>query len=262
MNQQITTDDIVLNFSGQLTVPRKTLEDLFQKGVGPTGFGLGAGHYFCQGCREGKGNKHHPSVIMKITKSAALVWLFASIPSFGAVETTLFHITTNDTFTVPDGKVLIIENFMSVEGGTSKQRLEKGTNSFILGFDDSREFGVRLPIKIPEGWTFRGFADVNGYTTDVWVFGLLVSPADLFAAASHRIDQIAVNGKMASLGIQTASPRPARINVEKSSETDKGWIAAESAVVTPTTDKTRYTATVPVEGDKGFIRTKARPREQ
>jgi len=36
---------------------------------------------------------------MNTTKTAVLVWLFASMPSFGAVETTLFHISTNDTFT-------------------------------------------------------------------------------------------------------------------------------------------------------------------
>jgi len=201
---------------------------------------------------------------MKITESAALVRLFASIPSFGAVEATVFYITTNETFTVPAGKVLIIENFMRV--GTSfdatKHRIEKGTNSFFLNFDDGRESGVKLPVKIPEGWTLQGFANAFGEGTDVLIFGLLVSPSDLFASANHRIDQIAVNGGIASLGIQTVSPRPARINVEKSSDAQKGWLATENAVVTPTADKSRYVATVPVEGDKEFIRTKARPRQQ
>lgn len=197
-------------------------------------------------------------------KTAALVWLFASMSSFGAVEATLFHITTNETFTVPAGKVLIIENFMRVETSfnSATHRIEKGTNSFILNFDDGREFGVKLPVKIPEGWTFRGFANDLGGGTDVLIFGLLVSPSDLFASAAHRIDQIAVNGSTASLGIQTVSPRPVRINVEKSPEADKGWHAADNAVVTPTADKSRYVATVPVEGAKEFIRTKASPREQ
>ncbi|HXI52543.1 MAG TPA: hypothetical protein VNH84_13600 [Candidatus Saccharimonadales bacterium] len=196
---------------------------------------------------------------MKITNASALVWLLASMPTFGAVEATLFHITTNETFTVPAGKVLIIETVQSPLGSASSQRLEKGNNSFILRFDDA---GVKLPVKIPEGWTFRGFSDAVGDTTDVWVFGLLVAPSDLFASAQHRIDSIAINGGMASLGIETMSPRPAIINVETSSEADKEWRSAENAVVTPTTDKTRYTAAVPVEGNKGFIRTKARPREK
>ena len=200
---------------------------------------------------------------MKITKAAVLIWLSASMPSFGAVEAVLFHVTTNETFTVPAGKVLIIENYMRV--GTSfdaSTRIEKGTNSFIFNFDDGREFGVKLPVKIPEGWSLKGFVNVNGDATDVLIFALLVSPSDLFASAQHRIDQIAVNGGIASLDIQMASPRPARINVEKSPEADKGWHAAENAVVAATTNKTRYVATVPVDGDKGFIRTKARPREQ
>jgi hypothetical protein len=196
---------------------------------------------------------------MKITKAAVLIWLFASLPAFGAVEAVLFHITTNETFTVPAGKVLIIENYMG-DMGRGSHRIEKGTNSFILNFDDGREFGVKLPVKIPEGWTLRGFVDDNGGATDVVIFGLLVSPSDLFASAQHRLDQIAVNGGMASLDIQMASPRPARIAVEKSSEADQGWQAAENAVVTPTADKSRYVAAVPVGGDKGFIRTQARPR--
>lgn len=200
---------------------------------------------------------------MKITKAAALVWLFASMPSFGAVESVLFHVTTNEIFTVPAGKVLIIESLQTPNpfgASLDSQRLEKGTNSFTVRFDN--EGGVRLPIKIPEGWTLRGIDEGLEGATDVWVFGLLVSPSDLFASTQHRIDSIAINGGMASLDIQTASPRPAQINVEKSSEADNGWQAAENAVVTPTADKSRYTATVPVEGSKGFIRTKARPRER
>jgi hypothetical protein len=201
---------------------------------------------------------------MKIAKAVALIWpLLASMPTFGAVEATLFHITTNETYTVPVGKVLIIESLQlknPFSGSLGSHRLEKGTNNFIIRFDN--EGGVKLPIKIPEGWTLRGIDEGFGDITDVWVFGLLVSPSDLFASAQHRIDSIAVNGGMASLGIHTMSPRPALINVEKSAEADKGWQAAENAVVTPTTDKTRYTATVSVEGSKGFIRTKARPRER
>jgi len=210
---------------------------------------------------KGQRENTQPTTIMKITKVAVLIWLSASMPSFGAVEAVLFHITTNEAFTVPAGKVLIIENFMRV--GTSfdaSTRIEKGTNSFIFNFDDGREFGVKLPVKIPEDWSLKGFVNVNGDATDVLIFGLLVSPSDLFASAQHRIDQIAVNGGMASLGIQTVSPRPAQISVEKSSEADRGFRAAENAMVTPTADKTRYVATVPVEGDNGFIRTKARPR--
>ena len=190
---------------------------------------------------------------MKITKSVVLVWLATSVHSFGAVEATLFHISTNETFTVPTGKVLIIENATFTGPGL---RFQKATNSFNL-FINSDE--VRLPLKVPEGWTLQ--ADVeNGNATDSWIFGLLVAPSDLYASLPHRIDSIAVNGATASLGIQTASPRPARINVEKSAAVDKGWQPAENAAVTPTTNKTSYVATVPIEGDKEFFRTKVRPR--
>ena len=189
-------------------------------------------------------------------KSVVLIWLATSLHSFGAVEATLFHISTNATFTVPTGKVLIIESTTYLSPAL---RLQKATNSFDLNGDGDGALRLRLPLKVPEGWTIQAVVEF-GESTDVWIFGLLVSPSDLFASAKHRIDQIGVNGGMASLGVQMASPRPAQISVEKSSETGQGWQAAENAVVSPTSDKSRYVATVPVAGDKGFIRTKARPR--
>jgi len=202
---------------------------------------------------------------MTITKAAVLIWLSASVPCFGAVEAVLFHVTPSESYTVPAGKVLIIERVAYTgpsPGAGSGLGFQKGTNSFELGSFNDFDTGVGLPLKLPEGWTLLGVTNAFQATdtTDAWIFGLLVSPSDLFASAQHRIDQFAVNGGMASLGIQMASPRPARIAVEKSAEADQGWHAAENAVVTPTADKSRYVAAVPVGGDKGFIRTKARPR--
>ena len=192
---------------------------------------------------------------MKITKVTALVWLVASMQSFGAVEATLFHVTTNDTFTVPTGKVLIIENIRNIAGNLF---LQKGTNGF-QPFADAVE--PNLPIKIPEGWILSSVSGAGG-PPEMWIFGLLVDSSDLFASLQHRIDEIAVNGTTATLGIQMASARPARINVEKSVGVEKGWQTAESAVVVSTSDKTRYVATIPIEEDKEFLRTKARPRER
>jgi len=189
-------------------------------------------------------------------KSVVLIWLATSLHSFGAVEATLFHISTNATFTVPTGKVLIIESTTYLSPAL---RLQKATNSFDLNGDGDGALRLRLPLKVPEGWTLQA-VDTGFESTDVWIFGLLVAPSDLFASLRHRIDAIDVSGATALLSIQTASPRPALINVEKSPEADKGWHAAENAVVTPTTNKTSYVASVPIEGDKEFFRTKARPR--
>ena len=189
-------------------------------------------------------------------KSVVLVWLATSVHSFGAVEATLFHISTNATFTVPTGKVLIIESTTYLSPAL---RLQKATDSFDLNGDADGGLRVRLPLKVPEGWTLQAVVE-GSESTDVWIFGLLVAPSDLFASLRHQIDAIAINGATASLDIQTASPRPARISVEKSAEVDKGWASAENAVVTATTNKARYVATVPIEGDKEFLRTKARPR--
>jgi hypothetical protein len=61
------------------------------------------------------------------------------------------------------------------------------------------------------------------------------------------------------MAIQTSSPRPARVSVEKTSRVDKDWQPAPEAVVSPTADKTRYLATLPIAGDKGLFRAKAVP---
>src|SRR5262245_22762566 len=111
---------------------------------------------------------------MKITKAALLVGLFSSMQCFGAVEAVLFHITTNETFTVPAGKVLIIEKATYMWPGLGFQN---GTNNFVLRQDPD---GVPFPLKLPEGWTLQGIFD-GSEGTDTWIFGLLVSPSDLFA---------------------------------------------------------------------------------
>src|SRR5881409_3187907 len=103
---------------------------------------------------------------MKITKSVVLVWLVTSVHSFGAVEATLFHVSTNETFTVPTGRVLIIENATFTGPGL---RFQKAANSFDARLDPD---GVRLPLKVPEGWTLQAAVEDNGvYATDAWIFG-------------------------------------------------------------------------------------------
>ena len=84
---------------------------------------------------------------MKITKAAVLIWLSASLPSFGAVEAVLLHVTTNETFSVPTGKVLIIENMItSTPGGPSTLRLENGTNSFVSSSVRACASRSRFPV--------------------------------------------------------------------------------------------------------------------
>ena len=56
-----------------------------------------------------------------------------------------------------------------------------------------------------------------------------------------------------------ASSTPARIQVEKSDSLTNGWQTLTSAQITPTADKRKYSAVLPLEGDTEFVRTKATP---
>src|SRR5262245_55055659 len=115
---------------------------------------------------------------MKITNAAVLVCLFASMPAFGAVEAVLFHVTASETYTVPAGKVLIMERVASPEPGSGPRlNFQRGTNSFELGSLNDSDTGVSLPLKLPEGWTLRVVTNTF-QPTEAWVFGLLVSPSD------------------------------------------------------------------------------------
>jgi len=197
---------------------------------------------------------------MKTRIAPILLSLAFSTQAYGNIQALLLQVSTNTTFTVPAGKVLVIQN---LKLRNNSLVLKSGTNSLDIGFDDfpggtTGAPPLAFPIRIPDGWTLSCTNPSNPSTT-ISVFALLIDTSDLYASIQNKIDQISVQGSTVSLGIRTASARPARIAVERSSQLGQGWEVANDAAVYPTGDKTKYTATVPTKGDKEFFRTKAVP---
>lgn len=201
------------------------------------------------------------------TKIALIVLsLTVFLSARAAVQAVLFHVSTNDSFTVPAGKVLLIENMLA-QNGIDVIVLQKGTNSVPLGagwFCSGAGPGpggcpLKLPLKIPEGWTIQANVQLWPPGADVWVFGVVEDSTDLYAALPNRIDTISVAGSAVSLGIHTASAKPAQVSIEKSPDPAKGWVPATGAAVSRTANPTEYAATLPAEGAKEFFRAKAVP---
>lgn len=199
---------------------------------------------------------------MKCTKlriAICLAWLSLPVLAHGAVEASLFHLSPSDSYTVPQGKVLLIEN-MILSGSLE---LRKGTNSLTIGSSDfgagpapiDRPF-LALPLKIPEGWTL-GVDPEFAFRPGIWIFGLVIDSSDLATSLQSRIEDVSVKGGSLSLGIRTNSGKPAQIAIEESERVEQGWQPAANAVVSPTADKTRYEASVPMEGDRKFVRARA-----
>lgn len=210
---------------------------------------------------------------MKKKTTVILLSLTLALSAHAAVQAMLFHISTNESFAVPAGKVLIVENMQyGTNWDQSAQLLiQNGTGSFTIKSQDFcpglacsgpyDQYTLAFPLKFPEGWTINGMR--TGFpankSTDLWIFALLVDASDLYASLPNRIDSISLQGSKVTLGVQTASARPAQISVEKSADPAKGWRPARDAVVSRTTNSTQYAVTLPAEGSKEFFRSKAVP---
>jgi len=207
---------------------------------------------------------------MRAGIAVVAAWLMASAPGHAAVEAVLFHITTNEWYTVPAGKTLIFENIVGLAEDHRGLEFGNGANKLRVSywhFTDMEKgilaywLPLTLPLKVPQDWTIRGYFDGDEWDEppDIWVFGLLVDASDLYASLQNTIDQIRVQGNAVTLGLQTRTSRPARISVEKSARVDGGWQPAATAASSPDGDKTRYVATVPVQRDRQFFRARAVP---
>src|SRR5882724_12315635 len=140
---------------------------------------------------------------MKTIITPILLSLAFSTPVYGNIQALLLQISTNTTFTVPAGKVLVIQN---LKLRNNFLVLQNGTNSFDINFDDFQTGapGLAFPIRIPDGWTLSCTNPANPSTT-ISVFALLIDTSDLYASIQNKIDQISVQGSTVSLDIRTAS---------------------------------------------------------
>ena len=215
---------------------------------------------------------------MKTMATLVVITVLAMVSASAAVQTVLFQVTSNASFPVPAGKVLIVERMVEDEIPLSSIQnyvefyLTNNVAQISLGVEEKGNTGlinspkISVPFKVPGMWTVAVQSyqlnppegDIE-YSRSFWLFGLLVDNSDLYASLKSEIKDVEKQGGTLAMEIQTSSPRPAKVTVEKSNPVGENWQPATEAVVTPTEDKTKYVATVPVDQDKNFFRAKVTP---
>jgi hypothetical protein len=195
---------------------------------------------------------------------AALLCASVSTTAYAVAEAQLVLVTPTNSFTVPEGKVLQIEN---LKLGWDGVVLSKGNQSLTLTTDNfpSSNMGpyiqigpyIQFPLRIPAGWKLSTVTIQP--QSSYWVFALLVDETDLYAAIQNKLENAAVAGGLLSMDVRTSSPRPVRVVVEKAPEPAKVWEVASEASVSRTADKTKHVASLPAAGDTGFVRAKVLP---
>lgn len=187
-----------------------------------------------------------------------IIAVMALIPfiGYGAIEPVIIGFADVDaTYTVPEGKVLVIQSI----GGSYQY-----ASDYLLTFIDAgstnqvslnQATGIRVnpvplnpSIKVPSGTVVKARnASVGGTTATI--MGLLVDPSDLYVTMNSTTDNIMVADGSFSFDVLTPSARPARISVIGSTDLET-WNPADAVVEKKSTDT--YTVILPTDEEKYF----------
>jgi len=168
--------------------------------------------------------------------------------------------TTNafvDIYTVPAGKVLLIENYTIYAFADKIVRLYKDSDVVPL----SPQWTTQTPLKIPEGWTIKIDKVTQGTTYYAYLFCLLVDPTDLFAYVPNNIKSFTISGSSAGMLVNLASSRQSRLAVEQSDDL-KEWRTASAEISRQDSQaKNQYLVAIDSTNNVQFFRTVARARK-
>ncbi len=143
----------------------------------------------------------------------AITALSLSSQVMAAIQVMIIQITDTETYTVPEGKVLLIDKIP--EMGYSDLIVSNGAVSVQL---NGIYFDNWSPVRIPESWNLR-----SSNTNSLVIFGRLVDPSDLYASLESWTENIMVADNTFSFDLMTSSPRPAKISVDGSTDLRSPW---------------------------------------
>ncbi len=192
-----------------------------------------------------------------------LVFVAAAWVARAAVEPIVINLSTNSgiTYTVPAGKVLVLENAYSGNrfGTNTSFALISASSTNTIYIDNwyRRITPIQPPLKLPEGWTIDLFDPGEQF---LLLFGLLVDPGDLYAGIPSQFESVARSGAGIQAGLGLAHPRQPVIRPESSAAL-VDWTRAMNAVVSGTTSATDYVITTPAGDATEFLRVHAISRK-
>lgn len=187
-------------------------------------------------------------------KIIIITFLLAPLISFGIEPLIIKLDAANPSYTVPEGKVLIIEQigqkFQNSDLYVHIDFISDGiTNNLFFFCPDGWVEPFASPLKIPHQTTLMRGAlatTYHGYT----LFCLLVDPSDLYAHIDSQPGDMVAQNNAFSFDVVTASPRPVRISVEGSGDLAT-WQPADATVKKLSPDT--YTISIPVEDEDTYF---------
>ena len=210
---------------------------------------------------------------MKMKCTSLIIALLACTPwTHAAIEpVTLILGSSSPEYTIPAGKVLIVEHAMgSSTGGNLILRrnlvLDNGNGGLIfldINLNDTYSDGtlhtLERPLKLKGGTKVQRNQSPLSSNSDL--FGLLVDGSDLFASVPNEIEEGLVSAGVFSGTVVASSARPARAVVEKSA--DATTYVADSSATATRTSSTDIGVTTSTDDALKLIRVdlRARPSE-
>lgn len=154
------------------------------------------------------------------------------------------------SYTVSATNILLIEHGYAGEN--------TGITPFLIFSNGLSVSGVRVEpwtkmlthlqpsLKVPSGWVMSVIFSSTNTDQVVTLFGLLVSPQDLYAGVPSSFENVARVGGQLSGRLALEKPHPVRIRVESSPDL-KTWARETNAVVAGPSVADEFQITVPAD---------------
>ena len=209
----------------------------------------------------------------KLRYLIALVVIMASLPAFAEVEVKIIKLScvlSEAIYAVPAGKVFIVEHVVFSDywnDSSELKQLQIRPYSSIAGsmWQTTLTYNAVFttlprPLKMPAGSTIGVFIKDDS-ALKVYIYGLLVDAADIYAAIPSRIDNVALASSSSLSGeVVLASPRPSIVKIQKSTDLQQ-WSTDPAVRVSSTSAPAVKDIEVDISGTKGFLRSSARARQ-
>jgi hypothetical protein len=192
---------------------------------------------------------------MKYFTSITLVLLCLVHPAKAVINgfaLELYNTGSTATYTVPAGKVLILQQVSLPQGAANPSKIVVGgADVTIPGANTNGIYRFQTPIYVP-----AGSAVSEPYvTTGTGIYGLLVDATDmpLFAGAGASLGSVTIAANTMTGVIQLPTSDPVVVRFQSSTDL-VNWAYDSSVLVQPGPDKTKLQFTVPVSGAGRFYR--------
>lgn len=166
------------------------------------------------------------------------------------------------SFTVPAGKVLVVEHvFNGAVGNSIGYWIQVSNFSLRVSISAANGMVSYTPsLKFSEGTTLNAQdGDDSGIGV---IYALLVDPEDVYAAITSEFTSLYASAVDLHGTLQLGSPRPSTVRIERREHLGSGeWQPDMETTISNTDSKIARSFSVPIpEGDSQFYRARARAR--